>query len=88
MADDRFSERIILLNKEKVCPSANASTDEFLREIVLMNVISLWKCREAVSRAIEATLHGNCHSLTTKVPDISLLMKYIIEDSVFQEQLG
>lgn len=41
MADDRFGERIILLNKEKIRPSANAKSDEFLREIVAMNVISL-----------------------------------------------
>ncbi len=53
-----------------------------------MNVISLWKCREAVSRATGATSHGNCHSLTIKVPDVSLLMKHMIDDSFFQEQLG
>ncbi len=29
MTDDRFGERIVLLNKEKVHPSANASTNEF-----------------------------------------------------------
>lgn len=39
MADDRFGKKIVLLNKEKVYPSANASTDEFLREIVSMNII-------------------------------------------------
>ena len=41
MADDRFGEKIILLNKEKIRLSANAKSDEFLREIVVMNVISL-----------------------------------------------
>ena len=88
MADDQFGERIVLFNKEKVRPSANASTDEFLRKIVSMNVISLWKCREAVSRTIRATLHGNRHSLATKVHDASLLVKHMIEDSFFREQLG
>ncbi len=83
MADDQFDERIVLLNKEKVCSFANTSTNEFLRKIVSMNMISLWKCREAVSRATGATLHGNCHSFAIKVPDISLLMKHIIEDSFF-----
>lgn len=88
MANDRFGERIVLLNKKKVCSSANASTDEFLREIVSMNVISLWKCQEAVSRATGATSHGNRHSLATKVHDVSLLVKHMINDSLFREQLG
>ncbi len=49
MANNRFGKRIILLNKEKISPSANASSNEFLRKTVAMNVISFWKCREAVS---------------------------------------
>ena len=49
MSDDWFSERIILLNKEKVCPSANAKTDQFLRETVALNVLSFWLYKEAVS---------------------------------------
>ena len=30
MANDHFGEKIILLNKEKVRPSSNAKSDEFL----------------------------------------------------------
>ena len=41
MADDRFGERIILLNKEKIRPLANAKSDEFLREVVALNVLLL-----------------------------------------------
>ncbi len=33
-------------------------------------------------------MHGNCHSLAAKLPNILLLIKYIIEDSLFREQLG
>lgn len=67
MADDRFCERIVLLDKEKVRPSANASSDEFLREVVAMNMISLWKYREAVSRATGATSHGNCQGALGRI---------------------
>ncbi len=88
MANNRFGERIILLNKKKIRPSVNALSDEFLREIVAMNVISLWKCREAVSQTIGATSHGNHHSLAAKLPDILLLVKHMTEDSFFREQLG
>lgn len=88
MADDRFGEKIILLNKEKVRPSSNAKSDEFLRETVALNVLSLWSCKEAVSRATGATSHGNRHSLVAKLPDVSLLVKHMIEDSIFKEKLG
>lgn len=32
-------------------------------------------------------MHGDCHSLTAKLPNILLLVKYIIENSLFHEQL-
>ena len=51
-------------------------------------MISLWKCLETVSHTTRAILHGNFHRLTTKVPDVSLLMKYMIEDFLFQKQLN
>ena len=88
MSDDRFGEKIILLNKEKVRPSANAKTDEFLRETVALNVLSLWLYKEAVSQATGATSHGNCHFLVAKLPDVSLLVKHMIDDSIFEEKLS
>lgn len=88
MANERFSEKIVLLNKEKVCLSTNTNTNKFLRKFVSMNVISLWKCQKAVSRVIRAILHSNCHSFATKVSEVFLLMKHMIKDSFFQKQLG
>ncbi len=88
MADNRFGKRIILLNKKKIRPSANVSSNEFLRKTVAMNVISLWKCREAVSQTTGATSHGNCHNFATKLLDVSLLIKHMTKDSFFHEQLG
>lgn len=41
MADDCFREKIILLNKEMLRPLTNAKSDEFLREVVALNVLSL-----------------------------------------------
>ncbi len=41
MANNQFGERIILLNKKKICLSANAFFNKFLRETLAMNVISL-----------------------------------------------
>ncbi len=42
MADNRFGERIILLNKEKVRPSANTKSDEFFWKKIAFNVMWLW----------------------------------------------
>lgn len=41
MTNNQFGKKIILQNKEKICPSANDSSDKFLRKSVDMNVISL-----------------------------------------------
>lgn len=32
--------------------------------------------------------HGNHHSLVAKIPDVSLLIKHMTSNSIFQEQLG
>lgn len=38
--------------------------------------------------AIMATLYGNCDSLATKIPDVSLLVKHMIKEYFLQKQLG
>ena len=53
-----------------------------------LNVLSLWSCKKAVSRATGATSHGNRHCLVAKLPDVSLLVKHMIEDFIFKEKLG
>ncbi len=83
MANNWFGKKIILLNKKRIYLSINISSNKFLREIIVINVIFLWKYQEAVSHIIRATLHINCHSFVAKLPNVSLLIKYIIEDSLF-----
>lgn len=41
-----------------------------------------------ISRTTRATLHGNHHSLVTKLPNVSLLVKHITKDSLLCKQLG
>lgn len=86
--NDWFSERIILLNKKNICPSANAKINEFLRKMVALNVWSLWSYKKAVLQAKSTTLHGNCHLFIVKLPDVSLLFKHIINNSIFKKKLG
>ena len=40
MANNQFSKKIILLNKEMICSSAMSLSNEILRKIVTLNAIS------------------------------------------------
>lgn len=76
------------LNKEKIRPSANAKTDEFLREVVAPNVLALWKSKEVMRRATGATRHGDHHSVVSSDEDIAVVVGLIVGESPFQEVLG
>ena len=51
-ADDRFGETIIKENKDKVRPSANVTLDEFLREIIALNIYHLLKLEKLWSEKV------------------------------------
>lgn len=87
-ADDRFGETIIKENKDKVKSSANAISDEFLKETVVLNIISLAKTREVMARKSGATNHGNYHSTVNNIVDVSKLVQLLVEDDVFEKQLS
>ncbi len=72
--DDRFSETIIKENKDKVRPSANATSDKFLKETVMLNIISLAKTREVMARKSGATNHSNHHSVVNNTINVSKLI--------------
>lgn len=88
MVNDCFDKKIILPNKEKVCPSSNAKSDKFLQEIIALNILSLWSCKKAVLQVISATSYGNCYFFVAKLAGVSLLVQYMIKDSIFKEKLG
>lgn len=50
--DDWFGETIIKENKDKIRPSANTPLDEFLREIVTLNIILLARTREIIAKKV------------------------------------
>lgn len=41
-----------------------------------------------MARVTGATSYGNHHLLVSTFPDISLLVKHLVEDAVFEQQLG
>lgn len=53
-----------------------------------MNVISLGKSREVVSRTTKATSHSNFHSLAAKLLDVLFFVKHMTENSLFCQNLG
>ena len=87
-ADDRFGETIIKLNKEKVRPSSNAKSDEFLRKTIALNVMSLWKSKEVLAQATGATRHGSRHSVVDTTVDVDFLVKLLLEINIFDMQPG
>lgn len=50
-------------NKNKVKPSVNTILEEFLRETVILNIISLAKTRKIMIRRSGITNYGNHHSI-------------------------
>ncbi len=77
-----------MLNKENINLSANAKSDEFFRETILQNMLSLCNSKEALSQATGLTRHGNCHSTVGSYPDVCYLVKLLTKEAVFYEQLG
>lgn len=48
----------------------------------------LWKYKEVIACITGATSHENHHLLVSTFLDMSLLIKYLVEDAAFKEQLG
>ena len=86
--DNWFSETIIKENKNKVKLLVNATLDEFLKKTVALNIISLAKTREVIARESDTTNYGNHHSVINNTVNISKLVQLLVEDDVFEIQLG
>lgn len=50
--------------------------------------MSLKSCKKAVSYITSATSYNNRHFCVAKLPDISFLMKYMTNNSIFEEKLS
>lgn len=87
-ADDRFGETIVKLNKEKIRPSANATTDAFFRDTVAPNVLTLWRCKTILAQATGATNHGNRHKVVETYPDVQFVVGLLLSEDIFTEQPG
>lgn len=51
-------------------------------------MVSFYKYQKVVFHTMGATLYGNCHSLTVRLPNILLLIKHMIEGLLFYEEFG
>lgn len=86
--DNWFFETIIKENKDKVQPSANSIQDKFLKEIVMLNIISLVKTKEVITRESGTTNFYNHHSTVNNTINILKLVKLLVKDSIFEKKLG
>lgn len=82
---DWFSKTIIKENKDKVGLLANTILDKFLREIVILNIISLTKTRKVISRKNNTTNYNNHYSAVNNIIDILNWIQLLVEDNVFKE---
>ena len=87
-ADNRFGKTIIKLNKEKIRPSANAKSDNFFRNVVAPNVLTLWKSKEVMANTCGATDHGNCHSVVDTYYNVMFIIDLLVLDKVFEKRPG
>ena len=88
MADDRFGETIIKLNKEKIRPSANAKMDLFFRTVIAPNVLTLWKSKEVIESTCGATDYGNSHLVVDTYHDVIFIVDRLVLDKVFEKHPG
>lgn len=86
-ADDWFGEIIIMKNKDKVKPLVNTTSDKFLRETIVLNIILLAKRGEVIVKKSSAINYGNYHLVVNNTVNVSKLDQIPVEDSVFEEQL-
>lgn len=61
--DDWFGETIINDNKDKVGLLVNITLDEFFKETIALNIISLAKTRKIMAKESDAINHSNYHSV-------------------------
>ena len=87
-ADDRFGEIIIKLNKEKLKLSANAKTDNFFRNIIAPNVLTLGQNKEIMATDCGATDHSNCHSVVDIYHDVIFIFDQLAVGKVFEKHPG
>lgn len=88
MANNRFDKKIILLTIKKVCFFANVKSNEFFNKTIVVNVLSFQLYKKAILQARNLTFYDNYHIFIANLLDISLLVKYIIDNSIFKEKLG
>lgn len=73
-ANDQFGKTIIKENKDKIRPLLNTTSNEFLREIVALNIISLIKIRKVIVRKSCSIHQDNYHLVVNNTVDISKLV--------------
>ena len=87
-AVDRHGDTVIRENKDKVRPSANAKSDDFLRKTVARNIPTLWACKAAMYRSTGATEYGYRHSSVDASHDVALISNTLSVARVFEMVRG
>lgn len=82
---DLFVEIIIKENKDKVKLSTNATSEKFLRETVMLNIISLAKTREVIAKESGIINYSNHHKAKNNTIDVLKFVQLLVKNSIFEE---
>ena len=87
MPDDKFSETIIIFNKYKIKLSANLKFNIFLTEMMVLNILLLYRVKKVLLQIVRVTSHGSYHIIVKKHVDILFLIKHLMESFIFKKSL-
>lgn len=82
--DDRFEEIIIKLYKDKIRLLSNTNLEKFLWEIIILNILFLYKIKKIIARVTQFTLYKSYYSLISFIFDLSLLVKILVKDRLLE----
>lgn len=72
--------------KNKIRLLVNKSLDEFLKETIILNIISLDKTRMIIVKKSVTTNYGNYYFLVNNIFDILKLVQLLVKDAVFKKK--
>lgn len=84
--NNQFGETIIKKNMDKIKSSSNAViSDKFLKETIMLNIISLAKTREVIIRKCGTTNHDNHWSAVNNTINVLKLVQLLVNKNVFEK---
>lgn len=83
-----FDKTIIKKNWNKVRLLTNTILDKFLKEIIILNIISFTKTRKIIAKKVYTTNYSNHYSAINNIIDILKLILLLAKNTAFKKQFS